>query len=247
MYLNYIDPDIGGIGHLLKATYPTVYLPNSMVGICPVFSPNIVDRYLADRIAGFPVPTHLHQYSGTPAIMPITGSSQGDPASEFDHDFEKANPHYYWVLLERYNIEAEYTVSEHCVFYRFTFPNPDDAYLLLANNGADLEFLDDFTIRGTMKYRELNSYFYIKANKRIVARDAQDDRVRLNFRSSSKDPLELKIGVSFISHDQAWRNLDTEILAKSFEDVKEEARSIWEKARDTRKVEGGTEKQKRMF
>lgn len=247
MYLDYVDPDIGGIGHLLKATYPTVYLPNSMVGVCPVFSPDIVDRYLADRIAGFPVPTHLHQYSGTPAIMPVTGSSRGDSASEFDHDFEKANPHYYWVLLERYNIEAEYTVSEHCVFYRFTFPNPDDAYLLLANNGADLEFLDDFTIRGTMKYRELNSYFYIKGNKRIVARDAQGDRVRLNFGSSSREPLELKIGVSFISYDQAWKNLDTEILAKSFEDVKEEARSIWEKALDTIKVEGGTEKQKRMF
>jgi len=247
MYLDYVDPNIGGIGHLLKAVYPTVYIPNSMVGVCPVFSPDIKDIYLADKIAGFPVPTHLHHYSGTPAIMPVTGASQGDPASEFDHDFEKANPHYYWVLLERYNIEAEYTVSEHCVFYRFTFPNPDDAYLLLANNGADLEFLDDLTIRGTVEYRKLNSYFYIKTNKRIVARDAQDDRVRLNFGSSSDDPLELKIGVSFISYDQAWRNLNTEILAKSFETVKEEAGSIWEKALDTIKVEGGTEKQKRMF
>ena len=152
MYLDYVDPDVGGIGHLLKATYPTVYLPNSMVGVCPVFSPDITDRYLADRIAGFPVPTHLHQYSGTPAIMPVTGSSQSDPASEFDHDFEKANPHYYWVLLERYNIEAEYTVSEHCVFYRFTlivgqgggrgFVNMYTSILIFAGEAAKLGLLD---------------------------------------------------------------------------------------------------------
>lgn len=247
MYTNYVDPDIGGIGHLLKATYPTVYIPNSMVGICPIFSPKITDRYLADKIAGFPIPTYLHAHSSTPSVMPVTGASQGDPTSEYDHDFEETAPHHYWVLLERHNIEAEYTVSEHCVFYRFTFADPKDAYLFLADSGADLEFLDDFTIKGTMKYKRLSSYFYIKINKQIISRDPLKNGIRLSLDSSSSKPIELKIGVSLIDHEQAWTNLDKEILGKLFEAVKEEARSVWETALSKIRVEGGTEKQKRML
>ena len=101
--INYVNPDIGGIGHLLKPTYPTVYRPNAMVGVCPVFTPGVNDRYLADRIFGFPVPIGLHRNDDAPLLMPIVGSPKTEPeawASEFDHDFESTRPHYYQVLLE---------------------------------------------------------------------------------------------------------------------------------------------------
>ena len=77
--LEYVDPDIGGIGHLLKATYPTVYLPNAMVGVCPVFTPGINDRYLADRIFGFPVPIGLHRNDDAPLLMPVIGDPTTEP------------------------------------------------------------------------------------------------------------------------------------------------------------------------
>ena len=46
MNLDYVDTNIGGIGHLLKATYPTVYRPHGMVGVTPQFDPAVGDRYL---------------------------------------------------------------------------------------------------------------------------------------------------------------------------------------------------------
>jgi len=250
MYLSYVNPNLGGIGHLLTATYPTVYLPNCMVGIYPVFSPDIKDRYLADKISGFPVPTHLHGNADTPTLMPTTGPLQCDAngyASEFDHDFEIATPYYYSVLLEKYNIEAEYTVSAHCVVYRFTFTEPGSSRLLVAANGASLEVLDDCTFRGRKEYDGLNSYFYIKLNKQTVSQGTWDNGRYLNFNPSSNEPLEVKVGVSFISYEQAWTNLNKEILPKSFDTVKEEARLIWKAALSKIKVEGGTEKQKRTF
>ena len=125
MNLRYVNPDVGGIGHLLKATYPTVYRPHGMVGVTPHFDPRVNDRYLADHIYGFPVPLHLHRNGGSPQLMPVTGSPLPTPedcASFFDHDFETTAPHTYQVLLERYDITAAFTTTRHGVVYRFAFP-----------------------------------------------------------------------------------------------------------------------------
>ena len=45
--VDYVDPNIGGIGHLLQATAPTVQLPHAMIRIAPVTAFGIKDRYLA--------------------------------------------------------------------------------------------------------------------------------------------------------------------------------------------------------
>ncbi len=249
MYLDYVDPNIGGIGHLLKATDPTVYLPNSMVGVHPVFSPGIGDKYLADKIHGLPIPIHLHSNMNTPLFMPINKSSLAvnDYPSEYDHDFEEATPYYYSVLLERYNIKAEYTVSEHCVIYRFVPIDSDSISLLLISNDADLEVVDDYTIKGKKSYNVINGYFFAKFNKKITQQSKWQKGIYLDFDPLHDEMLEVKIGVSLIDYGQAWNNLQKEILGKSFEVVKEEAKSIWEKALGAIKTEGGTKKQKRTF
>jgi hypothetical protein len=44
MSLEYVNPNVGGIGHLLKATYPTVYRPYGMVSVHPQFDPAVGNR-----------------------------------------------------------------------------------------------------------------------------------------------------------------------------------------------------------
>jgi len=51
---DYVNTNIGGIGYLRVATSPTVMLPHGMMRIAPITTPGIVDRYLADKIYGFP-------------------------------------------------------------------------------------------------------------------------------------------------------------------------------------------------
>jgi len=53
--VDYVNTNIGGIGHLLRATAPLVFLPHGMVSLAPVTPRLIVDRYLADKIMGFPI------------------------------------------------------------------------------------------------------------------------------------------------------------------------------------------------
>ncbi|MBS1821673.1 MAG: GH92 family glycosyl hydrolase, partial [Acidobacteria bacterium] len=57
---------------------------------------------------------------------------------------------------------------------------------------------------------------------------------------------EIRIGTSFISYEQAERNLRLE-LAGGFDAVKAAAKRVWEEHLDRAKVEGGTEAQRRTF
>ena len=53
--VDYVSPNIGGIGQLLTATVPYVQYPHGMARLAPITTPGIIDRYLADKIYGFPV------------------------------------------------------------------------------------------------------------------------------------------------------------------------------------------------
>src|SRR3984893_10658786 len=79
--VDYVSPNIGGIGQLLTATVPYVQRPHGMARLAPITTPGITDRYLADKIYGFP--------AGPATLMASVGSQSNRPeayASEFDHD-----------------------------------------------------------------------------------------------------------------------------------------------------------------
>src|SRR5487761_1286062 len=86
--VDYVDPNIGSIGQLLTATIPYVQYPHGMARLYPITTPGITDRYLADKIYGFP--------AGPALLMASVGAEAADPskyASNFDHDFETATPY----------------------------------------------------------------------------------------------------------------------------------------------------------
>ena len=90
-----VSPNIGGIGQLLSATLPYAQLPHGMARIAPITTPGITDRYLADKIYGFPVgPAMLTASVGDVSSRPK------DYASDYDHDFESATPYHYAVDLQ---------------------------------------------------------------------------------------------------------------------------------------------------
>ena len=57
----------------------------------------------------------------------------------------------------------------------------------------------------------------------------------------------VKVGISPVSTANAWMNLKTEIPGWDFRDVVEQNKSEWRKELSRLSVEGGTEKQRRMF
>ena len=120
-----VNPNIGTIGHLLTATVPYVQVPHGMARLAPVTTPGTQDRYLADKIFGFP--------AGPATLMAYTGDLAYDSArsaSRYDHDFETATPYWYKVRLDDSDIE----IGIHCqhqaaAYYRFTLPAAPHAHI----------------------------------------------------------------------------------------------------------------------
>src|SRR5579875_1373841 len=124
--VDFVSPNIGGIGQLLTATIPYVQYPHGMARLYPETTPGITDRYLADKIYGFP--------AGPALLMASLGNAGTNPAeyaSEFDHDFETATPYYYEADLQTWKIRAEATTTREAAYYRFTYPESEHGHLVL--------------------------------------------------------------------------------------------------------------------
>jgi hypothetical protein len=68
--VDYVDPTIGNVGHLLQPTLPTVQLPNQMIRMHPVRA-----DYLDDQIDFFPLTISSHRQPplfGMPNLFPET-------------------------------------------------------------------------------------------------------------------------------------------------------------------------------
>jgi putative alpha-1,2-mannosidase len=124
--VDYVDPYIGSIGHLLTSTTPSVQYPYGMVHFAPLTRREARTGISRTISPAFP--------AGAATLMATTGEPETDLtkcASSFDHDQETATPYYWSAILERYGIEAEATVTEHAAYYRFTFPANAHSHLLM--------------------------------------------------------------------------------------------------------------------
>lgn len=96
-------------------------------------------------------------------------------------------------------------------------------------------------------------YFYAVTNHKIrnieSLKDDETEVSVVNFLDNDDiaEPLELKVGFSYVSVENAKENLESEMLAKSFSQVRTEAEESWEKLLSKIRVIGGTEEEKETF
>ena len=266
--VDYVSPNIGGIGQLLTATIPYVQRPHGMARIAPITTPGITDRYLADKIYGFP--------AGPAILMASVGDANTNAAtyaSDFDHDFETATPYYYEADLLTWSIRAELTAASQSAYYRFTFPASSHAHLVLSlRNSAELTVIGNNTVEGSARIegpiskisdakQETREYFYIEFSRPFDSYQTWEktdlrqspkqtgDRIGFvtNSQSSAGEAIEARVGISYISTNQAKQNLDREIPGWNFEHVKSDTRAVWNSALAGISTMGGTERQRTIF
>lgn len=85
---------------------------------------------------------------------------------------------------------------------------------------------------------------YTRYRKEIAG---DDIGAYLTFNTGEGEPIEVRMGVSFVSIENARLNLDTELEGKDFNRVLEESRRRWNDDLSRIEVEGGTEEQKTVF
>jgi predicted alpha-1,2-mannosidase len=272
--VDYVNPNIGTIGHLLTSTTPDVQLPRGMIRLIPTTTPGIRDVYLADKIYSFSTVSLSSDFSkgiGVFSVMATTGQIKANPAenaSRFDHDLEKVTPYYYSVLLEDYTIDAEYTATEHSGIYRFTFPEASTANLLVSLiKGAEIKVIRENRMEGFQTcpkgaLPERKIYFHAEFSKPIktcggwsnqaispgeMEKSGNNIGIYTTWPTAKSEQVLIKVGFSYISTAQAKLNLEREIADWDFERIKNNGRDIWNKALGKIQITGGTESQRAIF
>lgn len=240
--------------------FPGSSLPNAMVQLTPVtkFRSGSGYQYEDTVIYGFAHTSKGHWNLCHIPLLPVTGTvSADDYCSTYSHTNESAHPGYYQVYLERYGINAELTSTLRCAYHKYTF-KAGESKKLLANLSKANEGVRDWHLEKQGEnvftgYQQLGEkmYFYAVANHPIQSVDLLQKEGKavasvVNFKDESK-PLEIQIGFSFVSIQNAKENLEKEMLGKSFAQVRKEASQTWEIILSKIKVTGGTERQKGLF
>ena len=92
--VDYVNPYMGNISHLLVPTFPTVHLPNSMLRVYPERA-----DYTSDLLNGLPVVVTSHRGSSAFNLSPSL-REEYKPVVAYSYDNEVIKPYYYSVRLE---------------------------------------------------------------------------------------------------------------------------------------------------
>lgn len=196
--------------------------------------------------------------------------------SRFSHNDEVATPGYYSVVLSDYNVKAEFTASQRCAVHRYTFPSNDSAHIIIAPSVgiedfggitalSQLSWINDSTIAGYrlsfgwVPFRKVHFVarfskpFYTfqittsrKPNWRNRSAEGRFIVGSVYFRTRENESVEVKVGISAVSIENAEENLEKEIGARSFEQVKSDAEQAWLKKLSTIRIQAD-QKTKEIF
>ncbi|USX15651.1 GH92 family glycosyl hydrolase [Oxalobacteraceae bacterium OTU3CAMAD1] len=266
-------------------TYPTIALPWGMNFWTPQtgkMGNGWTYTYDADKIRGF---KQTHQPSpwmndyGQFAIMPVVGQAGGKPkftqddrASWFSHKAEVAKPYYYSVYLADADVTTEITPTERAAQFRFTFPQTDEAYVVVDayDKGSYIKVIPaerkivGFSTRharGPLP-KNFKNYFVIYFDKPfastrlwngdqlagdVLELAADHAGALVGFKTAKGEKVGMKVASSFISEEQAELNLRRELANDGFDTTAQKGRAIWNKTLGRINVEGGSEEQTRTF
>ncbi|MGI6048774.1 MAG: GH92 family glycosyl hydrolase [Petrimonas sp.] len=254
--VDYVNPYMGNISHLLVPTYPTVHLPNSMLRVYPERG-----DYTYDLLYGLPLVVTSHRGSSAFNLSPYQGDIKNlKPVVSYSYDNEKIKPYGYSVYLDDQEINVHYAVSHQSAIYELDFERNESVFLVLNSRQGELKW-DGEAVSG---YQQLanNTRIYLYLEPEITPQKVnslQSDKivelqnatgrnanVILHFAEGTK-VLKLRYGISFIDEKQAKRNLNREIKDFDLSKVEEKGRQIWNKTLGKIKVEGGSKDDKVVF
>jgi len=255
-YVDYVNPYMGNISHLLVPTYPTVHLPNSLLRVYPERG-----DYTSDRLFGLPLIVTSHRGRSAFNLSPMVKlPSALKPVQLYSYDQEEIHPYAYSVLLDQENIQVDYALSHQSGMYTFKFPNTSKKYLQFNSQQGKLQW-DGEGLSGVQDIGN-GTYVYIYAvpeSKPVAVKRMQGQQLENATEAAGKNSclvlefnqagasLRIKYGVSFIDAAQAKANLKREISDFDQKKLAEKGRKIWNDALGKIAVEGDNESNKHVF
>ncbi len=259
--VDYVNPYMGNISHLLVPTFPTIHLPNSMLRVIPSRR-----DYTTDKLNGLPVVTTSHRGSSAFNLSPVSGNEIDlSPVYNYSYDQEKVTPYSWDVYLDDEDIEISFGVSHQSGIYYMNFADSDAKYLLVNNRRGKIKtdngIITGFqTVSNEVTQNTTKVYLYLETEQKAVKAgllslgeisneteaEGRNKCIALQFSDDTKQ-IKVRYGISFISEEQAKANLYREIADYDKDKVIQKGRKLWNKALSKTLVEGGSMDDKTVF
>lgn len=240
--VDYVDPSIGGISHLLVPTFPTTQLPSSMLRVFP-------DRrdYTDEYVSGLPIAITNHRERSSFKLLPLTDGELSLPM-QYNYDHEHITPYCFDVELADNSIKAEYALSHQSAVYRIEFKQAGKPAVAIYTEDGTLDSSDNAVWGYYQLPNDTRLYVYMESETRpesVSAASVGNKCMVMSYAPSCKS-VRLRYGISLISTDQARENLYREIEGYDLDKVRKEGRKEWNKVLGRIKVKGD-ERQKTIF
>ena len=254
--VEYVNPYMGNISHLLVPTFPTIHLPNSLLRVYP-------ERrdYTKIKLKGLPLMVTSHRGSSAFNLSPFQGDEANlKPVFEFSYDQEKLTPYSYSVYLDEEQIQVDYGVSHQSAAYDLHFEQDAPVYLVLNSKNGSMNW-DGIAVSGyQMIKNDTKVYLYLVPGKLpenvaelkdgtlVEATNAEGRNACLVLKyPKGTKALPIKYGISFIDETQAKKNMEREVSGKTVTDLQSIGRKIWNDTLGKIKIDGGTTDEKVVF
>ncbi|MDO5570095.1 MAG: GH92 family glycosyl hydrolase [Bacteroidales bacterium] len=256
--VDYVNPYMGNISHLLVPTYPTIHLPNSMLRVYPERN-----DYTSDQIHGLPMIVTSHRGSSAFNFSPVQcNESDLRNVTNFTYDNEIIHPYYYEVTLDENQTKVKFAPSHQSAIYNIEFSKDETSFLVFNSRNGSIA-IDGNKVIGSQKLdNNTVVYFCAEMSEKPTKKGILKQGVGIDESQSSasgnqvaaalafdkkKKDISMKYGISFISADQAEKNLKREIDNYNIDKVAKKGKQIWNDALDDIKVKGTDEDAKIVF
>lgn len=254
--VDYVNPYIGNISHLLVPTFATIQLPNSLLRVYPARN-----DYTTELVNGLPVIVTNHRERSAFSISP-TQNADLKPVVACNWDNETITPYSFDIELADNSIRAQYAVSHQSAIYDITFYDADkDPYIVVNSAKGEMRVKDGRILGYQDIWGLIKVYICVETdvkpeNVGIVSAgkissqtsgNGNNTAMAMHFKKGTKK-VALRYGISLISEEQAQRNLERE-QGNKFDraGVEKAGRKEWNETLANIKVEGGTEDEKTVL
>ena len=267
--LQYLKPEIGGVGRLLVPTRPTIQLPYQMIRMTP-------DRndYLDDQIRSFPLQVVSHRLGQVFPIKPNTDLTVNKNSwmekLAYDQDLEIRAPWHYHNFLTEKEIDVDFVPGKKSALFAFSFPKKAARRILFGtyNNMANSwQVNQDGSLEGQQLFpaekgkSPVKVYLYGVFNQKATffktggtalmpgkMIDGKGMKIYAAFTDGNTTPVLFRYAISYVSPQQAKQNfMDEQQSLPSVDQFASRAKDAWSKVMGQIQVEGGTVEQRESF
>lgn len=214
------------------------------------------------RIEGFRCTHQLSPWLsdyGQASFLPCAVDSEGGSASSsWSPEKARLHPYSFRLQLARYQVEAELVPTERCAILTALYSSAEASALRIAfpriggkintdKNARTIRFASSSNEGGVP--RNFATYYVVRTQEPwsdIHIQDAgPDTSILLRFGMARR--IEVRIATSFISFEQAERNLQRELGEMPIDQLRKQAVEQWSEHFLRVQAEGGSERQRQIF